>query len=97
MSNSQTSLQVKIYKDRSLKSYQIKSEPKKYKKKRISQETKNTCSNIKFKEGEWRLGCPINIRKRGSTRKLENFEDREQYLNLCIRVPKEVQIALSWQ
>ena len=55
MSNSQTTLQVKIYKDRSLKSYQIKSEPKKYKKKESvkRQRTHVATLSLRRESGDW--------------------------------------------
>ena len=52
---SQTSLQVEIYKDRSLRSYQIKSEPKKYKKKESvkRQRTHVATLSLRRESGDW--------------------------------------------
>ena len=56
MSNSQTSLQVKIYKDGSLKSYQIKSKPPKNTKKNESVEKQRTHAatlSLRRESGDW--------------------------------------------
>ena len=70
MSNSQTSLQVKIYKDGSLKSYQIKTKhKKKYKKKNESVEKQRTHTatlSLRRESGDWVALKNIN---RGSTQK----------------------------